>query len=275
LRWFHDDDGSLVIRARLTAEAGALFIKALEVAEDAAPIKNVSAETSLDPVETRRALRADALSLIAESFLASGPQELTGGDRQQIVVHVDAQTLKHDHAGHCELEHGPAMAAETARRLACDASLIAIIENEQGEPLNVGRKTRTLPPAIRRALNSRDRGCRFPGCTHIRYVDGHHVHHWSKGGETKLSNLVTLCRFHHRQVHEGQVVVQILDDGAFRFVRPDGNTFDSPPPRATDWIALATGQPVAITPRTAITGWTGERLDYREAIDWLLQHAGA
>jgi hypothetical protein len=275
LRWFHNDDGSLVIRARLTAEAGALFIKALQAAEDSVPAKSVSAETSLDPVQTRRALRADALAMISESFLSSGPRDLNGGDRQQIVVHVDAQTLKHDHAGRCELEHGPAMAAETARRLACDASLIAIIENEQDEPLNVGRKTRTIPPAIRRALNSRDRGCRFPGCTHIRYVDGHHVHHWSKGGETKLSNLVTLCRFHHRQVHEGQVVVQILDDGAFRFVRPDGNTFDSPPPQATDWIALATGQPVAITPRTAITGWTGEHLDYREAIDWLLQHAGA
>jgi hypothetical protein len=275
LYWFHDDDGSLVIRARLTAEAGALFIKALQVAEDSAPVENVSAETSLDPVQTRRALRADALSLISESFLASGPQELGGGDRQQIVVHVDAQTLKHDHAGRCELEHGPALAGETARRLACDASLIAVIENEQGEPLNVGRKTRTIPPAIRRALNSRDRGCRFPGCTHVRYVDGHHVHHWAQGGETKLSNLVTLCRFHHRQVHEGQVVVQILDDGAFRFVRPDGNTFDSPLPKVTDWTALATTQPILITPRTAQAGWTGERLDYREAIDWLLQHSGA
>jgi hypothetical protein len=275
LYWFHDDDGSLVIRARLTAEAGALFIKALQVAEDSAPVENVSAETSLDPVQTRRALRADALSLISESFLASGPQELGGGDRQQIVVHVDAQTLKHDHAGRCELEHGPALAGETARRLACDASLIAVIENEQGEPLNVGRKTRTIPPAIRRALNSRDRGCRFPGCTHVRYVDGHHVHHWAQGGETKLSNLVTLCRFHHRQVHEGQVVVQILDDGAFRFVRPDGNTFDSPLPKVTDWTALAATQPILITPRTAQAGWTGERLDYREAIDWLLQHSGA
>lgn len=275
LRWFHDDDGSLVIRARLTAEAGALFIKALQVAEDSVPVKNVSAETSLDPVQTRRALRADAVAMISESFLASGPQELGGGDRQQIVVHVDAQTLKHDHAGRCELEHGPALAAETARRLACDASLIAIIENEQGEPLNVGRKTRTIPPAIRRALNSRDRGCRFPGCTHIRYVDGHHVHHWSKGGETRLSNLVTLCRFHHRQVHEGQVVVQILDDGAFRFVRPDGNTFDSPLPKVTDWTALAASHPIVINPRTAITGWTGERLDYRQAIDWLLRHPGA
>ncbi len=153
LTWFHDDDGSLVIRARMTAEAGAVFLKALGAAEDSFPPKNVSAETSLDPVQPRRALRADALALMSESFLASGPQDLAGGDRQQIVVHVDAETLKHDHAGRCELEHGTAIAAETARRLSCDASRVTIIENERGEPLNVGRKTRTIPPAISRALN--------------------------------------------------------------------------------------------------------------------------
>lgn len=218
--WLYTDtDGSLLIRGRIPAEIGAMFRKALEAAEDSLPVKNVSAETSLDSVQPHRTRRVDALALIAESFLASGPQELlSGGDRQQIVLHVDAETLRHDHAGRCELEEGPAIAGETARRLACDSSLIAIVENEKGEPLNVGRKTRTIPPAIRRALNSRDRGCRFPGCTFTRYVDGHHVKHWAHGGETKLSNLVTLCRFHHRLVHEGQVVVQTLDDGAFRFI---------------------------------------------------------
>ena len=263
LRWFHDDDGSLVIRARLTAESGAVFLKALDV----------SAETFSDPVQPRRALRADALVRMSESFLASGPQEHTGGDRQQIVVHVDAETLKHDHAGRCELEHGPALAAETARRLSCDASRLTIIENEQGEPLNVGRKTRTIPPAIKRALNSRDKGCRFPGCSFTRYVDGHHVHHWANGGETRLSNLVTLCRFHHRQVHEGNVVVQILDDGAFRFTRPDGRSFDSPAPQATRWTELVANQPILITPQTAVTRWTGEAFDAAQAVDWLLKRA--
>ena len=209
-------------------------MKALEAAEDSLPIrKNVPAGTSFDTVSMEdlhrsRKRRVEALAVIAESFLASGPQELSGGDRQQIVVHVDAETLKHSHAGRCELEHGPSIAAETARRLSCDASLVAIIENEQGEPLNVGRKTRTIPPAIRRALNARDKGCRFPGCSFKRYVDGHHVKHWAHGGETKLTNLVTLCRFHHRLVHEGQVAIQTLDDGAFRFVRADGSSFESP-----------------------------------------------
>ena len=157
LWWFHEPDGSLTIKGRLPAEVGALFIKALEAAEDSIPRKDVSAETFSDTCPTTGARRVEALGRMAESFLANGSAELAVGDRQQIVVHVDAQTLKHDHAGRCELQHGPAVAAETARRLACDASLIAIIENEKGEPLNIGRRTRTIPPAIRRALNSRDR----------------------------------------------------------------------------------------------------------------------
>jgi hypothetical protein len=160
---------------------------------------------------------ADALVVVAESFLAHGAEAMSAGDRQQVVVHVDAQTLIERTAGRCELEEGPSLAAETARRMTCDSSMVTIIEDERGEPLDVGRKTRAIPPALRRALASRDKGCRFPGCTHTRYVDGHHVRHWADGGETKLSNLVTLCRFHHRAVHEGRLVIERLDDGAWRF----------------------------------------------------------
>ena len=100
--------------------------------------------------------------------------------------------LSHDGEGGCELEDGSALSPETARRLACDAS---VVQN--------GRKTRTIPPALRRALRARDRGCRFPGCENRRFLDAHHVHHWAKGGETTADNLVLLCRRHHRLVHEG------------------------------------------------------------------------
>ena len=273
--WFHTEpDGSLVIRGRLPAEIGGLFVKALQAAEDSLPIpKNVSAETSSDQLQRVRKRRVEALATIAESFLASGPRELAGGDRQQIVVHVDSETLKHGHAGRCELEHGPSIAAETARRFSCDASVVRVVENEQGEPLDVGRKTRTIPPAIRRALNARDKGCRFPGCSFKRYVDGHHVKHWAHGGETKLSNLVTLCRFHHRLVHEGQVAIQTLDDGAFRFVRPDGATFESSVPQPVDWAALVCAHyasSLRISPATVVTHWTGEALDLDLAISSLL-----
>ena len=187
-------------------------------------------------------------------------------------MHVDAETFRHGNPGRCELEHGPSIAAETARRLACDCGVVRIVENEKGEPLDVGRRTRTIPPAIRRALIARDNGCRFPGCTFKRYVDGHHVKHWAHGGETKLSNLVTLCRFHHRLVHEGGVEIQTLDDGAFRFVRPDGRSLESPAPVPTDWTGLMTthsDRDVPINADTAVSRWTGETLDLGVTVEWL------
>ncbi len=269
-----EDDGSLVIRGRVPAEIGALFRRALEMAEDSLPIeKNVSAETSSEDMHRSRKRRVEALALMAESFLARGPQDLSGADRQQIVVHVDAETLKHDHAGRCELDHGPAMAAETARRLACDAGIVPIIENGQGEPLNIGRRTRTIPPGIRRALKARDKGCRFPGCTFVRYVDGHHIQHWAHGGETSLANLVTLCRFHHRLVHEGQVEIQQLDDGALRFLHPGGAAYDSPLPLEGNTTGIDINR--AITPKTAIPHCTDQAMDYELSVACLLSRAKA
>jgi hypothetical protein len=173
----------------------------------------------------------------------------------------------------CEIEDGPAIATETARRLTCDASVIAIVENEKGEPLSVGRKTRSIPPAIQRALNSRDKGCRFPGCTHKKYTDAHHIKHWARGGETKMSNLVTLCRFHHRKVHEGQVVVQVLDDGAIRFVQPNGESFDSHAHMTGDWRQLPAVHEragIQIDARTAAPYLHSGSMDYGIAIDYLM-----
>jgi hypothetical protein len=290
--YFYDTDGSLVLKARLPAEIGALVLKALDAAVKDPAVRDVSAETQIPQLECGGVLRpsddrpswgarrADALGRIAESFLKHGAEDLSSGDRQQIVIHVDAETLRDSVAGRCELEEGPALAAETVRRLACDASVVTILEDERGEPLNVGRKTRAIPPALRRALNARDRGCRFPGCSNTRYVDGHHIHHWAKGGETKLSNLVQLCRFHHRQVHEGKVVIQQLDDGALRFVKPDGKAFDSVAPDHThplgDWHQLAAAheqQGIRIDEKTAATLWRGEKMDYGLGIFVLLQQA--
>jgi hypothetical protein len=184
--------------------------------------KPSNSATSFDDRPTYSARRADALGLLAESFLKLGPAALNGGERNHIVVHVDADVLQAREGGRCELDDGPAIPVETARRLSCDASVVRILESGDGEPLDVGRRTRTIPSALRRALKSRDQGCVFPGCTHKRYVDGHHIHHWAEGGETKLSNLVSLCRTHHRAVHEGGIVIQRLDDGAWRFVKRSG-----------------------------------------------------
>jgi hypothetical protein len=262
------------LKARLPAEIGARVLKALDAA-----VNDVSAETS----EERLSLgvrRADALGQIAESFLQHGAEAMSGADRHQIVIHVDAETLRESCAGRCELEDGPSLSAQTARRFACDASIVMVLENEKGEPLNVGRKTRSIPPALRRALNARDRGCRFPGCSNTRYVDGHHIHHWAKGGETKLSNLVQLCRFHHRQVHEGNVIVETLDDGALRFARSNGESFESVAPGhsrpLSDWKQLPADheqQGIHIDKTTATTRWRGETMDYGLAIESLLQHS--
>jgi hypothetical protein len=206
---------------------------------------------------------------VAQSFLNGST-----GSATELVVHVDERTLRERTAGRCELEDGPALAAETARRFGCDASVIVVIDDEKREPLSVGRKTRTIPPAIKRALNSRDRGCRFPGCPNKRYVDGHHVKHWADGGETKLLNLVTLCHFHHRRVHEGKVRVTMLDDGAVRFTQPDGESLDAPCPAPTDWtklVAQNVEQGIHIDKNTAATRWTGESMDYSTAIKWLME----
>ena len=143
----YDDDGSLILNCRLPAEAGARILKALELAVEELPgtAENVPAGTSPERVPFS-ARRADALALVAESFLAHGAIEAAGTDRHQIVVHVAAETLRDRTAGCCEFEHGPSMAAETARRLACDASVVALIENDDGEPLNVGaRRGRSRP----------------------------------------------------------------------------------------------------------------------------------
>ena len=267
----YDDDGSLVLDCRLPAEVGARVMKALDVAVEELPPppkQHVPAGTFPEPVRFS-ARRADAFLLMAESFLAHGAIEAAGAERHQIVVHVAQETLRDRKAGCCEFEDGPSIAAETARRLACDASVVVLTENEDGEPLNVGRRTRTISAPLRRALNSRDKGCRFPGCANTRYMDAHHIDHWANGGETKPSNLVSLCRFHHRAVHEGGIRVERLDDGALRFVKKDGEPVDSVAPGFTqprgDWREMPEG--------TLVNRWRGERMDLGMAIDGMIHRA--
>src|SRR5271170_6618795 len=137
-----------------------MLIKALDAALESLPQQEISAdevEESPVPYECRR---ADALAAVAESFLAKRQRSSSTADRYQVVVHVDAETLHERGAGRCEIEHGPSIPMETVRRLSCDASLLRVLENEHGEVLDVGRKSRSIPAPIRRALNSRDGGCR-------------------------------------------------------------------------------------------------------------------
>jgi hypothetical protein len=266
-----DDDGSLILNCRLPAEAGARMLKALQLAVNELPtagVKDDPAATLTEPVPFS-ARRADALALLADSFLAHGALDARGTDRHQIIVHVAAETLRDRSAGCCEFEHGPSMAAETARRLSCDASVVALIENKDGEPLNVGRKTRTISAPLRRLLTARDKSCRFPGCCNTRYIDGHHIKHWANGGETRPSNLVSLCGFHHRAVHEGGYRIEILDDGAFRFVKPNGVAVDSIAPGFTQPVGDLKQLPIGTTP----SSYKGDRMDFDLAVDILVNLA--
>jgi hypothetical protein len=273
--YWYDEDGSLVFKGRLPALPGAALIKAMEAAMEELPTSDIDAQWSETDAH-RPIRRADALALLAENFLNQGARDLNTADRFQVVVHVADETLRGNAPGRCEIENGPSVAAETARRLACDASIIKVAENEQGEILDIGRKTRSIPPSIRRGLNSRDKGCRFPGCTHRRYVDAHHIHHWAQGGETKLANLITLCRFHHRYVHEECLTIAGRADGSWRFLRPDGIEFEAIQPSAAvctwqDLLHSHAAQGIYIDSETAVTRWRGERMDYGIGVQVLLE----
>jgi hypothetical protein len=216
--------------------------------------------------------RADALVLMADTLLASEPNA-RGGDRYQVVVHVDSASLR-DGQGESELSDGAPIAAETARRIACDAAIVPLLERA-GRPLSVGRKTRSVPPALRRALASRDRGCRFPGCTNHRTVDAHHIEHWANGGATSLDNLVELCRHHHRLLHEGGYTV--TKAGAqFVFRRPDGRQIrpvPRPPRGCSRTLRESNRRAGPIDPEATVTLWAGERFDLDLNVDALLTFA--
>jgi hypothetical protein len=131
--------------------------------------------------------------------------------------------------GRSELEDGTRVTAVTSRRVSCDAGLVEVAHGPGGEVLGAGRRRRTVPPALRRALEARDRGCRFPGCG-LRFTDAHHVRHWADGGETTLENLVLLCRRHHRAVHEGGVTVCMDVNQQVVFFTPKGRALFGAPP---------------------------------------------
>ena len=122
--------------------------------------------------------------------------------------------------------------------MACDAAKVEMVHGKDGSVVSVGRKTRTIPPHLRRALEERDRGCRFPGCA-SRFTEAHHVRHWADGGDTSLKNLLLLCRRHHRSVHEGRVRVCSDRTGLALFFTRKGRTMADAPEKARTMAKLA------------------------------------
>jgi hypothetical protein len=262
----YDDDGCLVMKVRMPADRGEVIVKALEAAMDAA----FDPENEI-PVAARR---ADALGEIAEVFLNHPENAGSTADRYQVVVHVAADT-----SGGAQLENGPLVSAETARRIGCDCCTSVIEEDARGEPLNIGRRSRTIPPAMRRALKARDGGCRFPGCNSHKFCDGHHIRHWADGGETRLDNLILLCRFHHHLVHEGGFDCRKGAGGEVYFVDRREQQLEAfrQTPRVTLEETLAwlhrRFESADVSAETLKAEWyAGEQMDMEHAV-WLLANA--
>jgi Domain of unknown function (DUF222)/HNH endonuclease len=275
LHVYQDGDGMYVIQGRLTPEMGAVVRQALNAAVDRLYGKGPLNTAEGEPPSTGQR-QADALAMLAEAALHHDLDPGSSADRYQVVVHVDAAVLADpDQPGQSALEEGDHVSAETSRRLACDASRVVMRHDADGWITEVGARTRTIPPALRRALQHRDRGCRFPGCG-LRFTQGHHIQHWAQGGPTTLSNLALLGRRHHRSVQEEGFQVERLASGELEFRRPDGRLLPEVPrlPQVPAHAADALcAQNLNATPQlnahTLKPNWHGERLDLGYAIDVL------
>ena len=199
-------------------------------AESADPGCGVPGGSAASPGQRPRgARRADAVLHALQAAVAAGGSDTSGADRHTLVVHVDAEHLAAaDDADEDTVAvdtargHLPALSKRVLRRMACDAGLVLVATDDDGTPMDVGRRDRRLSTALRRALLARDRSCRFPGCGARRHLHGHHIWYWSDGGPTDLANLVLLCSFHHRYVHDHDVDIRLRPDRAHEFRRRDG-----------------------------------------------------
>ncbi len=213
------DDGMVRLVALLTPEDGALVLAAIEAVTGGKPVPED------DPAEDRWAAnRADALVAICDNTLAKGPEDLTSSPASShLVVQVDAAVLTGEApAGICELEGGRAISRALALRLGCDCQ-VTTVTTRDGLPIDVGRTTRMISPRMRVALHVRDKGCLVPGCgAPAHRTEGHHLVHWALGGPTDLENLASLCKYHHRRNHLGDLRIEKVSETEFRFFTASG-----------------------------------------------------
>lgn len=282
-----DDDGMYRVYGVIDPEVGALLMRAIEAASDALyradwadrvngaePPETAGRTGALDKTVaevTPEQRRADAIGLLAERALHAGMRddEVVSGtraERYQVMLHVEPSTLDAEaEPGKSELADGTRVCAQTSRRIACDAGLVKVTKDADGQILDVGRRTRTIPPAVRRALDVRDGGCRFPGCG-SRFTDAHHIVHWADGGTTSLENLILLCRHHHRLVHEDGWSVQAAPGEAPTFTSPAGRVIRRAPTRmptlpdsaVEDLVAAHASMGVEPDWRSGLSEWSGD-----------------
>lgn len=278
-RWWFDDDGMVCFEGRLTPEDAAVVIAAIQAAT-IAPRKR-SAERPASDHDTqafpqpgddpKEARQADALVAIC-----TGDHPDTSS-RATVVVHVDRDTLTDDADGTCHLQGSTNIAPETARRLACDATTHTIVTGPDGKATLVDKASKTIPPRVRREVDARDHGCcRIPGCGATGHTHAHHIVHRAHHGPNELDNLITLCPFHHRLVHEGGYRIELDDDQVILHRPGRPPLVDAPPNTPTGAPITATNLDLGlhIEPTTIISRWDGTRLTHDD-LSWSLAFLNA
>ena len=227
--------GMVRVDGDLDPETGETLLTALRAVLDAE-----SRTAATDDTRSPAQRRADALGEVCRQWLDLGDRPTVAGERPHVTITVGTDALAE--SGHndgngahpsrlSELDHAGPVDPELGRRIVCDGSIRRVVLSGRSEPLDVGRRTPVVSPALRRAVIVRDRGCRFPGCDRPHsWCDAHHVVHWADGGPTSLTNLLLLCRRHHRTIHERGGLSLALEDGRPVFRRPDGSVMEDRAP---------------------------------------------
>jgi hypothetical protein len=218
--WYEDGGRRFGLEARMPSAQGAIVAKALERVVDQIPAMPTYADGVV--IEARR---ADALLALCSQRIAADAD----ADRATVVIHASLEALSGRR--NAETEHGAVMPPEALQRLACDARIQVVAENEANDAIALGRTKREPSASMMRQLRHRDRGCRFPGCGSTAFANAHHIVWWSRGGATDLDNLLLICGFHHRLVHEHGWTVHRSDDGRLRWFRADGSRYRGGPER--------------------------------------------
>ena len=270
-----------VVRVQMAAEVGdaekpTLADALVRMADEVLAARKEARES--DEASSSETRSSESRSPETESPGSQSPEKkspetrTSGADRADLVVSLGPDPLNETHTA--TLEDGGRVSAETLRRLACDCGLIGIARDEDGHILDIGRKTRRIPPALRRAVMARDGGCAFPGCTHDRFIDVHHAEHWMDGGETKLGNLVALCTFHHRLLHEDgwRVRLEFGRAASRPSSVPDGSVLEpacaaAEPPADPLGAFEDDHAELEIDDETGLTGWDGTRPDYSACVE--------
>ena len=290
VRWCYDDHGGIAFEAHLPAELGEIVIAMIEAAtadvaagessaEDSVPADSSAEEPSdSTPRESRAARFADGLVHAARTYLAGGTQDGgTGPPAAEITVLIAADQLtaaRDDQTGTCETTAGSGLAPDVARRLACEGTVAALITDTDGNPLHLGRRRRVVSPRLRHALEIRDRTCGFPGCHRQGSLDAHHLIHWADGGPTDPDNLVMVCGFHHRRIHEGGYTLHRHPDGRLTATAPNGRHLDNQPapaPAIEPLEHLHHHLGLDIGPHTNESWWEGRGPDISVLIEYFDQ----